>query len=77
MGCLLILLYVFAIAIRQLSVGSDVGGSHFATVPESRYTLLIDGSFMDNLGTLVRNVGQQSLVCGVIFLLFVLMPHAQ
>ena len=73
MRCLLFLLYVFAIAIRQLSVGSDISESHFATVREWKYTCLINGTFMDNFGTLVHSLGQQSPVCGVIFWVFVLL----
>ena len=54
-------------------VGSDISESHFAAVPEWKYTCLINGTFMDKFGTLVRNVGQQSPVCGVIFWVFVLL----
>jgi len=69
---LVILLYVFAIALRQLTDGTEMGEAHFSTVLASMYTLLIDGTFMDNLGELARSLGQDNPVCGVIFWLFVL-----
>lgn len=68
-----ILLYVFAIALRQLTDGTAVGADHFGSVPISMYTLLIDGTLMDNLGDLVRDLGAQSPVCGIMFWVFVLL----
>merc|ERR1719203_1326657 len=57
---LIILLYVFGIAFRQLADGSQVGKEQFDTVLASMYTLLIDGTFMDSMGPLIRRLGKES-----------------
>merc|ERR1719422_362308 len=66
------LLYVFAIALRQLTDGTPVGTEHFKTVPDAMYTLLIDGTFMDNLAV-VRDLGTTSILCSIFFWMFVLL----
>lgn len=70
---LLILLYVFGIAFRQLAESTKVGEEYFSTVLASMYTLLIDATFMDNLGGLVREVGNEVPVCAALMWLFVLL----
>lgn len=73
--CLLcLLLYVFAIAFTQLTVETEeLGPTYFETVPMSMYTLLVYGTFMENLGFLLDEIGKESYVCSVIFLAFVLL----
>lgn len=73
LALLLILLYVFAIALRQLTDGSPVGESRFTTVPSSMYTLLIDACLMDSLGTLVRALEKDNLLGVLVFWIFVLL----
>lgn len=70
---LLILLYVFGIAFRQLAENTKVGEDYFSTVLASMYTLLIDATFMDNLGQLVREVGNEIPVCAALMWVFVLL----
>mmetsp|Transcript_79533 Transcript_79533/g.165157 ORF Transcript_79533/g.165157 Transcript_79533/m.165157 type:complete len:858 (+) Transcript_79533:102-2675(+) len=70
---LMIVLYVFGIAFRQLTDSTAVGDKYFSSVVKSMYTLLIDGTFMDSLGPLVRAVGQESPALAMLFWLFVLM----
>jgi len=69
---LLVLLYVFGIAFRQLSEDTSIGDTYFDSVPSSMYTLLVDGIFMDSLGVVVRDIGEDSIPCAVLFWLFVL-----
>merc|ERR1719422_771273 len=70
---LIMLLYVFAIALRQLTDGTAIGEEHFQSVLAAMYTLLIDGTFMDNLGTVVRELGKENPLCCVMFWMFVLL----
>ncbi|CAK0826162.1 unnamed protein product [Prorocentrum cordatum] len=71
MGLLAILLYVFAIAMRQLTDGTDVGELHFYSVPSSMYRLLIEGVFLDNLSSTVKVMSDSSPVFTIVFLVFV------
>jgi len=43
-----VVLYVFGIAFRQLTIGAEVGELYFSTVPVSMNTLLFDGIFRQN-----------------------------
>merc|ERR550532_2916939 len=45
-----ILIYVFAIAFRQLTADTDAGKIYFYNIPKSMHTLLIDGTIMDGPG---------------------------
>mmetsp|Transcript_10803 Transcript_10803/g.24700 ORF Transcript_10803/g.24700 Transcript_10803/m.24700 type:complete len:786 (+) Transcript_10803:49-2406(+) len=72
--CLLfILLYVFGIAFRQLTDGSQVGEEYFSSVFNAMYTLLIDGVFMDDVGDVVHKIGHEHPECAVLFWTFVLL----
>merc|ERR1719487_2866143 len=47
---LVVIMYVYAIAFVQLADGTEVGEKWFPAVPESMYTLLLYGVFLDNIG---------------------------
>jgi voltage-gated sodium channel len=70
--CLLVIgLYLFAIAMRQLTEGTSVGELFFYSVPASMYKLTIEGVFLDNLGDTVDTIAASSPFYAVIFLVFV------
>mmetsp|Transcript_41399 Transcript_41399/g.96689 ORF Transcript_41399/g.96689 Transcript_41399/m.96689 type:complete len:727 (-) Transcript_41399:118-2298(-) len=71
--CLLLLvLYIFGIAFRQICVGLGIGEARFPTVPEAMLTLLIHGVFMDDMAELVAEVKGESSVAFGLFIVFVL-----
>lgn len=74
--CLLLLgTYVFAIALRQLSVNFDYGQTYFSTVPSSMYYLLMSGTFMDNLNAWADAILAESGFCLALSLVFVLFAN--
>jgi hypothetical protein len=73
MCLLLILLYLFAIALRQLSENTEAGALFFPGVPDAMYTLLIEGVFLDNLGTTCKIMAQSSPLFVVVFFVFICM----
>mmetsp|Transcript_62186 Transcript_62186/g.103325 ORF Transcript_62186/g.103325 Transcript_62186/m.103325 type:complete len:731 (-) Transcript_62186:86-2278(-) len=72
---LLAILYIFAIAFTQLCDGTEVGAVYFDSILSSMYTLLIVGTFYDNLGDVLSDVGRPSLgghlLFGALFMLFI------
>mmetsp|Transcript_92938 Transcript_92938/g.272037 ORF Transcript_92938/g.272037 Transcript_92938/m.272037 type:complete len:602 (-) Transcript_92938:75-1880(-) len=73
--CLLvILIYVYAIAFKQLTIDTEqVGQRYFAGVLPAMYNLLVYGTFMDNIGVLLDELAEESVFCCVLFITFVLM----
>lgn len=72
--CLLgILLYVFAIAFKQLCVGTEVGEVFFVDVATSMYTLLVCGTLMDNIGVPLEMLGEEHFIFGSLYMLYVLL----
>jgi len=70
--CLMvILLYLFAIMLRQLTEGTPVGDMYFYSVPASMYKLLVEGVFLDNLGHTADTIAESSPVVAVVFFIFV------
>jgi len=77
--CLLfILLYVFAILMTQLTadpamtvLSADSGANYFENIPESMYSLLIYGTFLDNIAAVMEDIRQVSGVLAAIFLVFI------
>jgi len=63
--------YVFAICLRQLSDDTQMGHDFFPSVPEGMFVLLVDGVFLDDFGPVIRKIGRHSIVCAVVFFLFV------
>mmetsp|Transcript_8614 Transcript_8614/g.24752 ORF Transcript_8614/g.24752 Transcript_8614/m.24752 type:complete len:708 (+) Transcript_8614:78-2201(+) len=70
---LCVLLYIFAIAFTQLTVGTSVGKEHFSQVGGSMYTLLVYGTLMDNIGACLTKLGKEHFVLGALFVVFVLL----
>mmetsp|Transcript_73278 Transcript_73278/g.164665 ORF Transcript_73278/g.164665 Transcript_73278/m.164665 type:complete len:570 (+) Transcript_73278:89-1798(+) len=69
---LLILIYVFAIALRQLTADTTVGLTYFSSIPKSMHTLLLDGTLMDGPGTLISLMeADGDYVFIIIFYIFV------
>ncbi|CAE7219328.1 SCN10A [Symbiodinium sp. CCMP2456] len=69
----LILLYVFAIAFTQLASGTFMGDYYFPDVLHSMYTLLLYGTFLDNLSQFCDEVGAESPLCLALIFVFVLL----
>jgi len=69
---LVLLIYVFAIALVQLTVGTPAGETYFTTVPGSMNVLLLQGTFLDGLGTIARDLEQENLIFLLIFYVFML-----
>jgi len=55
--------YVFAIAMTQLSIGTEFRETYFQGVALSMYTLFIHGTFLDSLSGFVDAVREESTVC--------------
>merc|ERR1719215_344354 len=68
---LLIMMYVFAIAFVLLLKGMPVGALLFPGIPTAMYTLLVSGTFMDNITVVANDIGRDSMVCAAFFFLFV------
>lgn len=68
---MLLIVYVFAVAFRQLTDGTALGKSVFKSVPDSMRYLLISGT-MPDLQEHVMEIWSEGWVFAVIFLMFVL-----
>mmetsp|Transcript_41434 Transcript_41434/g.118266 ORF Transcript_41434/g.118266 Transcript_41434/m.118266 type:complete len:696 (-) Transcript_41434:239-2326(-) len=68
-----ILLYVFAIAFRQLTADTPVGILHFGSIFGAMHTLLLDGTLLDGTGTLVRALEEVNIGLVLLFYFFVLL----
>merc|ERR1712137_372783 len=68
---LLLMLYVFSIAFVQLLRGEPSGEKYFSWILQSMYTLLVAGTFMDNITSVTQDIGADSMVCGALFFMFV------
>jgi hypothetical protein len=73
MCLLLILLYLFAIMMRQLTEGTPVGQQYFYSVPASMYKLLIEGVFLDKLDLTVKTIAASGALYAVVFFVFVML----
>jgi len=72
--CLLVLImYIFAIAMTQLTEETSVGNRHFGTVGGSMYSLLLYGTLLDDIGVMSENLGSEAPYLPVIFFCFVLL----
>lgn len=70
---LLGIMYVFGIACRQLSEKTVMGEQYFRTVGRSMYTLLVSGTFLDNLGSVSDAILAESTACIILFYIFILL----
>lgn len=53
----MIILYVFSIAFTQLAAGTVMGSYYFPSVQHSMYSLLIYGTFLDDIAPFCDEVG--------------------
>jgi len=72
MCLLVIILYVFAIAFTQLAVDTVViRDAYFQNVALSMYSLLIYGTFLDDLSKFADDIRAESIPCLVLLLVFI------
>jgi len=71
--CLLgLLIYVFAVAFRQITDGTQIGELYFRSVPYSMKALLLYVTLPDMAGV-VDDVGEEHILLGVLLMLFILL----
>mmetsp|Transcript_105965 Transcript_105965/g.167240 ORF Transcript_105965/g.167240 Transcript_105965/m.167240 type:complete len:668 (-) Transcript_105965:51-2054(-) len=71
--CLLtIIIYIFAVAFRQLTDDQEIGTKYFSTVPDSMKSLLLYGVLPDQ-AEIVNNVSRQHFLLGILSLIFILL----
>jgi len=68
---LLLMMYVFSIAFVQLLRDTESGSEYFSWILHSMYTLLVAGTFMDNITVVSTAIGADNMVCGGLFFTFV------
>jgi len=64
-------MYVFSIAFVQLLRETVSGSEYFPSILHSMYTLLVAGTFMDNITTVSTAIGADNMACGGLFFVFV------
>jgi len=71
--CLLaVLIYIFSVAFRQLTDGTSIGKTYFASVPRGMKSLLLYGTVPD-MADFVDNVGNEHVLLAALLLLFILL----
>jgi len=70
LGLLMLVTYVFAIALAQLSVGMAFREQYFQGVGLSMYTLIIYGTFLDSLVPFTDEVREESTICLMVLTIF-------
>jgi voltage-gated sodium channel len=70
---LLVITYIFAIALTQLSDGSEFREIYFTGVGLSMYSLIIYGTFLDNLAEFCDNIRAESTVCLMVVVIFIVL----
>merc|ERR1719240_1404951 len=68
---LMLAMYVFSIAFVQLLRGEPSGEEYFSWILHSMYTLLVAGTFMDNITKVADEIGADSMLCAALFFVFV------
>lgn len=68
---LFIMIYIFAIALRQLTDGSAAGEKYFPSMFKAMWVLLINGTLLDDLTNVADEIMDSSLWFALIFLIFV------
>jgi hypothetical protein len=71
LGLLILIIYVFAIMLTQLSDGTEMGKEYFDTVPLAMYSLLIYGTFVDDLAQFCNSIRAESYLVLTLVLIFV------
>lgn len=70
--CLLVItMYIFAIAFTQLAEETSMGKRYFASVGTSMYSLLVYGTFLDNLAGVCMDIKNESAICLALFFVFI------
>merc|ERR1711971_295093 len=71
---ILILVYIFSIAFKQLTDGSQAGKDFFPTIPHAMHTLWIDGTLLDGPNNVVEALlKDHGPVLVLLFYVFVLL----
>jgi len=65
-------MYVFAIAMTQLAAETRMGSQHFSGVVPSMFTLFVRGALLDEVSALFDDILAESLLVGVLLVLFIL-----
>jgi hypothetical protein len=74
LGLLVLVTYVFGIALRQLSdEEGDIRASYFKSVPDAMYSLLVYGTFLDNLAEFMDNNRAESTPCLILCVIYVIL----
>jgi len=68
---LLLVVYIFAVALRQLTDGTEIGDESFPTVPISMRMLLVQGT-MPDLYDAIMPIWENNHLYAMVFLMFVL-----
>jgi len=68
----LIIIYVFAIVFKQLTVGDPVGEEYFNSVPEAMHTLFLDGILPD-ASPLVNSIVRENLILYPVIMFFIML----
>lgn len=67
-----IICYVFGILFKQLTEDSEIGNEFFGSVPAAMHTLLVHGTFLDDLADLIFPITEANLFWTLIFYVYVL-----
>lgn len=73
LGLLLVITYVFAIALTQLSRGMEFREQFFNGVPLSMYSLIIHATFLDDLADFADSIRAESSICLIISVIFIIL----
>merc|ERR1719361_630707 len=70
---LLIMIYLFGILFTQLARDNEAIGEHFSSVPESMYTLMMRGAFLEGLLDFTNEMRDESYLLVLIFSVFIML----
>jgi len=73
LGLLLLFTYVFAIAMTQLSIGTEFRAKYFQGVALSMYSLIVYGTFLDSLAEFCDDIRAESTPCLIVVAIFVVL----
>lgn len=68
----LMIVYIFAIALSQIAVGTDAGTSYYSTLPAAMFSLIFHGCFNNDLASMARLSFQDDIIVGSLFAVFIL-----
>eukprot|EP00747_Dinoflagellata_sp_TGD_P135542 gnl/TRDRNA2_/TRDRNA2_175468_c5_seq35.p1 gnl/TRDRNA2_/TRDRNA2_175468_c5~~gnl/TRDRNA2_/TRDRNA2_175468_c5_seq35.p1 ORF type:complete len:762 (+),score=129.86 gnl/TRDRNA2_/TRDRNA2_175468_c5_seq35:82-2367(+) len=72
LGLLLIVTYVFSIALRNLvPADSNIEETYFSSVPEAMHNLIIFATFLDNLSDFIFDIKAESPICLIVAWLYI------